>query len=82
MVPENDMGSPLRVFQNSTGNNSPEAVGHGKILKDQLLKMEVTFLSCLRIMKKTLKRIASKYERKRKLKKNRCGRQKEFLLKK
>ena len=76
------MGSPLRVFQNSTGNNSPEAVGHGKILKDQLLKMEVTFLSCLRIMKKTLKRIASKYERKRKLKKNRCGRQKGFLLKK
>ena len=77
IVSENDMGSPLRVFQNSTGNNSPEAVGHGKILKDQLLKMEVTFLSCLRIMKKTLKRIASKYERKRKLKETVVGAKKD-----
>ena len=71
------MGSPLRVFQNSTGNNSPEAEWHGKILKDQLLKMEVTFLSCLRIITKTLKRIASKYERKRKVKETVVGAKKD-----
>ena len=26
---ENNMSSPVRVSQNSTGNNSPKAVGHG-----------------------------------------------------
>ena len=71
IVSENEMGSPLRVFQNSIGNNSPEAVGHVWILGmyrwiakngGHLFEFSYDYEK-----KQLKKRIAWKYERKRKL---------------